>query len=66
MFGKGVNMNLQRVKEIAKDKGVKIGNLKKSELVQAIQMIEGNEPCYNTGKSVECGQENCLWRDDCK
>ncbi|NJD91995.1 MAG: SAP domain-containing protein [Geobacter sp.] len=59
-------MNLQKVKEIAKDKGVKIGSLKKSELVQAIQSMEGNESCYNTGKSVECGQENCLWRDDCK
>lgn len=59
-------MNLQKVKEIAKDKGVKIGSLKKSELVQSIQAMEGNESCYNTGKSVECGQENCLWRDDCK
>jgi hypothetical protein len=59
-------MNLQKVKEIAKNKGVKIGNLKKAELVKAIQTFEGNEPCYATGKSVECGQENCLWRDDCK
>lgn len=59
-------MNLQKIKEIAKDKGVKIGSLKKAELVQAIQAIEGNESCYNTGKSVECGQGNCLWRDDCR
>lgn len=59
-------MNLQKIKELAKDKGVKIGSLKKTELVQAIQIAEGNESCYNKGKSVECGQSDCLWRDDCK
>jgi hypothetical protein len=59
-------MNLQQVKTIAKEKGVKSGNLKKVELVQAIQSAESNEPCYATGKADVCGQEACLWKDDCK
>jgi len=58
-------MNMQEIKSIAKVKGVKAGTLKKAELVQAIQMAEGNEACFGTGRSATCGQMECLWKDDC-
>jgi hypothetical protein len=58
-------MNVQEIKTIAKEKGVKAGTMKKMELVQAIQMAEGNEPCFGTGRSASCGQAACLWKDDC-
>jgi len=58
-------MNIQEIKVIAKDRGVRSRNLKKAELVQALQAAEGNEQCFMTGKASECGQEECLWKADC-
>ncbi len=58
-------MKLENVKEIAKRYDIKIGKLKKAELVRAIQAAELNDPCFETGKASECGQEKCLWRTDC-
>ncbi len=59
-------MKMQDVKEVAKNRGIKAGTMKKGELVRAIQAGEGNEACYETGQAAECGQDDCLWRDDCK
>lgn len=59
-------MKLQQIKEIANSRGLQTGKMKKSEIVRAIQADEGNEPCFDTGKAAECGQLNCLWREDCE
>lgn len=59
-------MKMQDVKEIAKSRGVKAGKLNKVELVRSIQVDEGNEACYETGQAEVCGQDGCIWRDDCK
>jgi len=58
-------MKLEEIKEIAKQHDIKVGKLKKAELVRAIQSAEGNEVCFESGKSAECGQAECLWRVDC-
>jgi len=58
-------MNMQEIRVIAKERSVKSSNLKKSELVQALQAAEGNEQCFGIGKAAECGQEECLWKADC-
>jgi hypothetical protein len=58
-------MNMQQLRAIAKERGVKSSKLLKVELIRAIQCAEGNEPCYATGKAALCGQETCLWKDDC-
>ncbi len=59
-------MKLDDVKEVAKKLDIKVGKLKKAELVRAIQAAELNDPCFETGNAAECGQEECLWREDCK
>ena len=58
-------MKLDAVKEIARQHKIKTGKAKKSDLVRAIQQSEGNEPCFDSGKASQCGQEGCLWREDC-
>jgi hypothetical protein len=58
-------MKLDEIKEIARQHNIKPGKAKKSELVRAIQQAEGNEPCFCCGKAAQCGQEGCLWREDC-
>ncbi|SKA20089.1 Rho termination factor, N-terminal domain [Trichlorobacter thiogenes] len=58
-------MKLDDVKKIAAELGIKAGKLRKADLIQQIQQAEGNDPCYATGKMAVCGQEQCLWREDC-
>ncbi len=58
-------MKTEDIKEIAKRHDIKVGKLKKAELVRAIQQAEGNDVCFESNQASECGQENCLWRTDC-
>lgn len=58
-------MKLDAIKEMAREQNIKVGKLKKAELVRAIQQAEGNEACFESGRASECGQPSCLWRDDC-
>lgn len=59
-------MKIEEIREIARQRGLKTGKMKKVEIVRSIQDAEGNPTCFDTGKSEECGQANCLWREDCK
>lgn len=59
-------MKIEEIREIAKQRGMKAGKMKKVEIIRAIQQAEGNPTCFATGMVAECGQANCLWRDDCK
>jgi hypothetical protein len=58
-------MKLEEIKEIARQHEIKVGKLKKAELIRAIQQAEGNEVCFASGQSSECGQPACLWREEC-
>ena len=58
-------MTLKQIKEIAKERGVKAGNMKKENIIRTIQRAEGNFDCFGTASSGYCDQTNCLWRDDC-
>lgn len=58
-------MKLQEIKAIAKSKGLKNINVKKAELIKAIQRAEGNIDCFGEAAMKECDQSECLWREDC-
>ena len=58
-------MKLQEVKTIAKRRGIDPGRMRKDELIKATQRAEGNNDCFGTTLSIECGQISCLWRKDC-
>lgn len=58
-------MNMNEIREIARQLNLKSGKANKAELVRAIQLAEGNVPCFNSNNSSGCGQFNCLWRQDC-
>ena len=57
-------MTLKQVREIAKDKGVKVGNMKKDDMIRTIQRAEGNFDCFGAAAGI-CDRTDCLWRDDC-
>lgn len=58
-------MNMQEIREIAKDKGVKTARLSKVKMVQAIQQIEGNFDCFASAIDDYCDQISCIWKTEC-
>ena len=58
-------MNMQEIRVIAKDHGVKTGRLSKVKLIHSIQQLEGNFDCFATAIDGFCDQAECLWRNDC-
>ena len=58
-------MNMQDVRERAKDFGIKTSRMSKLKLIQTIQLAEGNFNCFASANHNECDQLNCIWRDDC-
>lgn len=58
-------MTLKEIKEMAKEKGIKVGNMKKANIIRAIQKSEGNFDCFGTATTGMCDQMNCMWREDC-
>jgi hypothetical protein len=58
-------MNMDQLKAIARERGIKPGRMKKAELIRTIQQAEANTPCFDTGQADSCGQSACLWREDC-
>lgn len=58
-------MNMQDIRERAKDIGIKTARMTKAELIKTIQLTEGNFNCFATAIDNECDQLNCIWRNDC-
>ena len=58
-------MTLTEVKGMAKRMGLTVGKSKKAELIRSIQSAESNIPCFGTERVSYCGEEGCLWRDEC-
>ena len=58
-------MNMQEIRVIAKDYGVKSGRLSKIMLIHEIQRVEGNFDCFASAVEGYYDQAGCLWRDDC-
>lgn len=58
-------MNMQEVRDIAKDFGIKSSRMSKMELIQKIQLTEGNFNCFGSASAGECDQLDCSWRSDC-
>jgi len=57
-------MTVKELRAIAKDLGIIMKNLRKAELIRAIQLAEGNSDCFGTAEDY-CDQLNCLFRKDC-
>jgi hypothetical protein len=57
-------MKMAAIKKKAEPFGINPNNMKKAELIHAIQKAEGNTPCF--GKSNgQCPYTDCCFMDDC-
>jgi hypothetical protein len=57
-------MKKKQIKKKAAQMGIKTRKMNKTDLVHAIQLAEGNPPCFRT-EIDSCGQTDCCWRSDC-
>ena len=58
-------MNMQEIREVAKNFGIKTSRMSKAKLIQTIQVSEGNFGCFASAVNGDCDQTGCIWRDDC-
>ncbi len=56
--------SMTEIKDKAKNLGINSANLKKTELIHAIQRAENNSACYGTTNGT-CQWTLCCWRNDC-
>ena len=55
---------MKKVRRKAEELGLDASDMKKKDLIRAIQIAEGNFPCFRT-ENDSCDQMNCCWRRDC-
>jgi len=58
-------MNMQEIRGLARQYGIKPSHMSKTNLARAIQQSEKNFECHATATDGYCGQGNCLWRAGC-
>ncbi|MFO8024443.1 SAP domain-containing protein [Thiohalophilus sp.] len=58
-------MQMQEIRQLAKQHGLKTARQSKINLVRHIQSAEGNFECFATAIDGVCDQPGCLWREDC-
>jgi hypothetical protein len=59
-------MNIEEIREIARQHQINPEGLSQLELIRAIQGNEGNVNCYATSYVHDCNQHACLWRENCQ
>jgi 7-cyano-7-deazaguanine synthase in queuosine biosynthesis len=58
-------MRFQEIQKVGKGMGINTYGMKKVEIIHAIQRTENTFVCYATDRVSHCGEEKCLWRNDC-
>ena len=58
-------MQIQQIRNRAKEMGLKTSRLSKVDLVRQIQSAEGNFECFATALDGICDRQDCFWREDC-
>ncbi len=57
--------NLLEIRSMARSLGVSnFTQLRKTELIRAVQKAEGNSPCFQ--QITDCAQNDCLFIKDCQ
>ena len=59
-------MKMEQIRFLAAQMGLEANGRKKKDLIQTIQRFEHNVPCYGTERVGSCGENDCLWIDDCR
>jgi hypothetical protein len=55
----------KEIQKLAKNMGINTFQMKKNDIILAIQRAENNIECFGTGRVEYCQELSCLWREDC-
>jgi hypothetical protein len=58
------SLKMNEIKQKAKTLGINPENMKKTDLIRAMQAKEGYTPCFGTSNG-QCSQTSCCFRSDC-
>lgn len=58
-------MKFNEIQKIAKGMGINTFQMKKIDMILAIQCAENNIECFGTSRVEYCEEFTCLWREDC-
>lgn len=59
-------MKVNEIRERGQAMGMSgLANLRKAEMIRAIQRAEGNPDCFGAAWRFGCPQQGCAWRTDC-
>ena len=58
------SMTMPQIRTKAKSLGIKPGKMTKTDLIHAIQIAEGNSPCFRTAQDW-CQYSDCCFMYDC-
>ena len=58
-------MKYSKIQKIAKNMGINTYQMKKNDVILAIQRAENNIECFGTVRVEYCQELSCLWREDC-
>jgi hypothetical protein len=53
------------IQKMAKHMGINTFQMKKKDMILAIQRLENNVECFGTDRVEYCQELACLWREDC-
>jgi hypothetical protein len=53
------------IQKMAKKMGINTYQMKKNDIILAIQRAENNIECFGTVRVEYCQELSCLWREDC-
>ncbi len=62
--GKSKRMSMSQIRMKAQSLGIDYGNMKKPELIHAIQVTEGYSACFGTSGG-HCDYTDCCFIQDC-
>ena len=58
-------MKYNEIQKMAKKMGINTFQMKKNDMILAIQRAESNIECFGTFRVTHCHELQCLWREDC-
>jgi len=58
------SMNMPEIRIKAKEIGISLGKMKKTDLIHAIQQAEGHTPCFGVSNG-QCPNTDCCFMKDC-
>ena len=58
-------MKFNGIRKMAKDLEISTYRMKKLDMIRAIQQAENNIECFGTERVDYCGEDSCLWKNDC-